>query len=120
MAIDDFFCHVCNIQRPQGAVVRGANGEILTPLGNLITALPCRLVTKTERVASPAGFVTLTVYSLFVPVTDGTKGLEANDVVSEIILDDLRSDGPYTVAAVIPYLGKSSLHHITLDLERLV
>jgi hypothetical protein len=119
MAIDDFFCHVCTIQRPQGTVVRGANGEILTPLTDLVTALPCRLATKTERMATPAGFVVLTVYSLFVPVNDGTKGLRANDVVSEIILDDLSTDGPYTVSAVIPHLGKSSLHHITLELERL-
>jgi hypothetical protein len=119
MAIDDFFCHVCTIQRDQGTPVRGANGEILTPLSDLITALPCRLATKTERVASPAGFVVLTVYNLFVPVNDGTKGLRANDMVSEIILDDLSTDGPYSVGAVIPHLGKSSLHHITLDLERL-
>lgn len=118
MAIDDYFCHLCTIQRPQGAAVRGTNGEILTPLTDLVTAQPCRLTTKAQRLANPEGWVTLTSYSLFLPVNDGTKGLKMNDIVSKVVLDDLSEAGSFTVASVVPQMGKSSLHHITLDLEK--
>lgn len=118
MAIDDYFCHLCTIERPQGEEVRGTNGEILTPPTDLVTAQPCRLTTKTQRLASPEGWVTLTTYSLFLPVNDGTKGLKMNDIVSKVILEDLSDAGSFTVAAVVPQMGKAGLHHITLDLEK--
>jgi hypothetical protein len=119
LAIDDYFCHLCNIQRQQGEPVRGANGEILTPFTDLVTAQPCRLTTVSQRLANAAGgWMVATSFKLFLPATDATRALVAGDQVSEVILEDLKTAGPFVVDAVVPQMGWLSLHHVTLDLSR--
>ncbi|RPI63878.1 MAG: hypothetical protein EHM48_01750 [Planctomycetaceae bacterium] len=113
MALSDYFCHRCTIQR--FSIVRGTSGEETPAWADHIMALPCRFVVQDERVASPQGLLVLTTYRLLV---ECRLDIRAGDRASEIIMDDLSTEGPFTIKAVIPRLGQNSQSHITLRLEK--
>jgi len=118
MALDDFLVHRCTIQRAPNAEetpTRGSSGEALKVFADHITLLPCRLVVQDERMASPSGFLFATTYRLIIPAN---RDVRAGDRVSEVVMDDLSTQGPFTIESVIPRLARSSQHHITMRLEK--
>jgi hypothetical protein len=114
MSLHAHLIHSCTIQR-QTAAPDDPYHQSAPVYGAHLEGVPCRLVTKAQRVVSDdrTQFVVVTVHKLLVPA--GTDVTEDDRVVS-VTLEDGVQKGPFGIGALLPRRARA-LHHVTLELE---
>jgi len=114
MSLSAHLIHKCAIQRKTAAPDDPYHQA--TPVyGAHLDDVPCRLVTKAQRVMSNerAQMVVVTTHKLLVPAdTDVT----VDDQVVSVTLEDGAQVGPFGIGALLPRRARA-LHHVTLELE---
>jgi hypothetical protein len=117
MGIDAHFLHRCAIQRPAVTGQDAYNNDV-TQTATAAAGIPCRLVMKTQAILSDDRVqrVAVTRYMLLLPAgTDVREG----DKVIDLVLEDGTRQSPFRVKAILPRRGQT-MHHVTLELERVI
>jgi len=110
--------HRCTIEAPETA--QAASGEIqVTGYTTVATDVPCRLVERRERYASPT-LGELVKEELFVLFDAGASVARCYRIVDvTLVADDSVVDaGPFEVKAVFKRFGGAAVHHVSCELER--
>jgi len=114
MSLQQHLIHSCTIQRKTSAPEDPYHQA--TPVyGAHLEGVPCRLVTKAQRVISDdrTQMVVVTTHKLLVEAgTDVT----VDDQVVSVTLEDGAQVGPFGIGALLPRRARA-LHHVTLELE---
>jgi hypothetical protein len=113
MALSEYLVHECVTER--ATETRGNAGEVVQTWADHLSGQECRLIVKSERIASPAGLLMATTYKLLLPA--GTDVL-VSDRVRTITLDDGSTVGPFTVEQRLPRMGRSAVSHMAVMLEK--
>ena len=115
-AVEQIFLHVCTIQRV--TITQNSFNEQVETWADHIVDQRCRLVTITERVATPGqSLQVLEDYRMMLPpYTDITR----LDRISVVTFEDDTQDGPFNVEAVIPRRDRHRQRLLALDLEKTV
>lgn len=113
MSLAAHLIHTCTVQRAAQTLDRYGNAS--TTWRDYLTNQPCRLVEKTETVASgmTAELVTVTTYTLLV---DSGVDIVERDRVSSVLLSDGATAGPFIVRAVLKRHSRM-LHHKSVALD---
>lgn len=117
MSIGAQLIHRCTIQRATRAP--DALRQDIKSYQPHSTAVPCRLIAKTQRIYSTqqAQLLSLTVHKLFLaPGVD----IQAGDRITDLLYEDsqLISAEIFAVRTILPRRGRT-VRHITLELERI-
>src|SRR5512134_2113294 len=117
MSINAHFLHRCAIQRPAITGQDAYNNDVTQP-ATAAAGVPCRLVVKTQTILSDdrAQRVTVTRYMLLLAA--GTEVREGDRII-DLVLEDGVREGPFRVKAILPRRARA-LHHVTLELERVI
>lgn len=118
MPITAHLTHRCTIARPTSTLdAYGARQPAYTPLA---TAVPCRLVERTQQ--APLGVlaerpITTRITLLVLPTTDIRK----TDRITDVIFDDGETDaGPFRVLSVLARrVNRRGVVHRSVELERI-
>jgi hypothetical protein len=115
-AVEQIFLHTCTIQRV--TTTQNSLNEIVETWADHIVDQRCRLVTITERVATPgASLQVLEDYRMMLPPYTDISRL---DRISVVTFEDDTTDGPFNVEAVIPRRDRHRQRLLALDLEKIV
>jgi len=116
VSLDSLLIHQCDIQRID-TYFADAYGNNVATYKTVVKHLLCRLITKSQRVASDdrTQFTVITVYRLLVP---GLSDVIVDDRVFNLVLDGTPDSAAYAISAVLPRRS-SALHHLSLELERI-
>ncbi|MCC6192264.1 MAG: hypothetical protein IT318_24800 [Anaerolineales bacterium] len=116
MSLAAHLVHRCTIQRLRNPVPDGYQADQVQ-WADWLTDVPCRLVTKAQRVASDdrTQLAVLTSSKLLLPA--GTDvAAEDCQVVNIVIEGGQVLAGPFGIAAVLPRRART-VHHVTVELE---
>lgn len=116
MSIDTHLIHACTVQRSTSASDAYRNAR--RTWTDHLKGVPCRLVSKAQRVISrdqTAQLVVVTTYTLLLP--RDTDIIPDDRVTMTDTGDDFADVGPFRVAAVLPRRSMA-LHHVSVALER--
>lgn len=114
MSLQRALIHKCAIQRVSSETKDGYGQKI--PSYDQLPDTPCRLIIKSQRVASPSrGLQVITTYKLLLPA--GTD-VRMKDVIASVLLED-GSDpmGPFEVESIKPRRDFQKQRLVSVDLE---
>jgi hypothetical protein len=114
-AVEQIFLHVCTIQRV--TITQNEYNEQVETWNDILTDQICRLITITERKATPGlSLQVLEDYRMLLPAYTDVGRL---DRVSLVTFEDESTAGPFNVEAVIPRRDRYRQRLLALDLEKI-
>lgn len=114
MSLTRFLIHSCTIQR--ATITRDLYGAEVEAFADLHTGQACRLITRSERLASGGiGQQIIETYQLILPAS---LDVTTKDRVSSVTLEDESSQGPFDIEAVVPRRDHRKVRLLALELDR--